>query len=1559
MKTNAEGRVIRLYVGLNNLTGAIPEEMFRLTDLEHLDLGANPGITGGLPSAIGALTKLKALYLYGTGLTGPLPGEVAKLADIPDSGGDFNKIVFRVEGTGLCVPPGLEGAIVPKISYISNDDGYILGVLCEERATLVDIYEALGGEDWKKKGNWLSNHPLHSWEGVKTNAEGRVIRLYVGLNNLTGAIPEEMFRLTDLEHLDLGANPGITGGLPSAIGALTKLKALYLYGTGLTGPLPSEVAKLADIPDSGGDFNKIVFRVEGTGLCVPPGLEGVIVPKISYISNDDGYILGVLCEERATLVDIYEALGGDDWKKKDNWLSNSPLHNWEGVKTNAEGRVIRLYLGHKNLTGAIPEEMFRLTSLEYLRLGSNPELTGALPSGIGALAKLKELDLYDTGLSGPLPGEVAKLVDIPDSGGNFNEIAFWIESTGLCVPPELEGDIVPKISYISNDDGYILGVLCEERATLVDIYEALGGDDWKKKDNWLSNSPLHNWEGVKTNAEGRVIRLYLGHKNLTGAIPEEMFRLTSLEYLRLGSNPELTGALPSGIGALAKLKELDLYDTGLSGPLPGEVAKLVDIPDSGGNFNEIAFWIESTGLCVPPELEGDIVPKISYTSNDAGYIRGVLCEERATLEAIYEALGGDDWKKKDNWLSNSPLHNWEGVKTNAEGRVIRLYLSGPLTGAIPAELARLTDLEYLWLSENPGLTGCVPGALRARLTSSPFPDDRFCAGGDGTPPARVGQPQPGTPTTPGTNPAPPGTNPAPPVTTQPPPATKPAPPQMSPEADRPALVAFYHATGGEEHWNVKWPVESDPGEAPISGWWGVTTGDDGLVTGLDLTGNKLNGRVPGAELGRLSGLRKVSLGGNDLTGSIPSALGDLAGLEWLGLSENKLTGSIPRNLARLAGLRHLFLSDNELTGIIPVELGGLSALHTFYISGNPMYRNAIGNVVGCIPEGLKDVQRGDLDQFRQELNIDYCTHDLAHSDRAALMALYNAAGGRNWKAKLNWGSDEPIGKWHGVTTDSNSRVTGLDLRGNNLSGSISPELGSLAKLEALALSDNSIRGGIPAELGNLAKLRSLAFQRNGLRGNIPAELGDLTGLRVLNLGGNDLNGPIPAGLGRLAKLESLRLDDNDLTGRVPQELGSLSSLRELDLAWNELTNPIPGTLGDLGDLRTLDLSGNDFTGVIPGGFGRLQKLEELHLVSNRLSGDIPVTLGNLRNLQFLTLSGNQLTGEIPEQLGRLANLEGLYLPVNDLTGEIPSSLGDLTKLVRLDLNHNNLSGDISWRLGGLTKLRILRIQANDPGFSKDACVPASLSWQLAHRGYANSDLGGVPFCAAPTPPPEKPVEADRAALVAFYYATGGPTHWKVKWPVDSDAPIRTWHGVVVDRNGRVIKLFLYDNGLTGNLPEKLDNLDKLQLLELGNNDLTIYTAQQLVTFLLNVQSASWNVTGNDFVGTAIIPKTSVNYLEVITDQLESISEVLKSNNPGGRGWRVAKGLSKASYLSDLALPLEVINIAMNTEVGAHEENIRFALDALGASGLAVTDVCFSCSEAANCLTDPTKQVWEC
>ena len=71
------------------------------------------------------------------------------------------------------------------------------------------------------------------------------------------------------------------------------------------------------------------------------------------------------------------------------------------------------------------------------------------------------------------------------------------------------------------------------------------------------------------------------------------------------------------------------------------------------------------------------------------------------------------------------------------------------------------------------------------------------------------------------------------------------------------------------------------------------------------------------------------------------------------------------------------------------------------------------------------------------------------TERAAPVALYNATSGDNWANNTNWLSDMPLRGWHGVTTDSDGRVRKLDLSGNQLSGEVPSELGSLSNLKSL------------------------------------------------------------------------------------------------------------------------------------------------------------------------------------------------------------------------------------------------------------------------------------------------------------------------------------------------------------------------------------------------------------------------------------------------------------------------------------------------------------------------------
>ena len=401
----------------------------------------------------------------------------------------------------------------------------------------------------------------------------------------------------------------------------------------------------------------------------------------------------------------------------------------------------------------------------------------------------------------------------------------------------------------------------------------------------------------------------------------------------------------------------------------------------------------------------------------------------------------------------------------------------------------------------------------------------------------------------------------------------------------------------------------------LAGWHGVRTNSLGRVTGLDLTDNGLVGRLP-ATFGELRRMTEVRIGGN-------------AGLE----------GRLPLSLAKLS-------------------------LRVLHYPGTGL----------CAPADTS---------FRKWLNA-IPSHDGTASecpplsDREALEALYDATGGPNWNNSRYWMTDAPLRRWHGVSVGAQGRVIGLELRENNLTGSIPPELGSLANLQTLILADNSLSGPIPPELGNLANLKELGLWRwvssqDSLTGPIPPELGNLVELEDLNLRGHGLSGSIPPELGNLANLRWLSLEGNDLSGPIPSELGHLANIHGIWLDGNRLSGPIPSHLGKPDNLLRLSLGDNDLSGPIPRQLGNLRNLESLHLQDNDLSGPIPSDLGDLTTLYWLHLDHNGLTGPIPPEFGGLTRLIGLGLSGNaGLSGPLPAALTDLKALEALQAGGTDL-----------------------------------------------------------------------------------------------------------------------------------------------------------------------------------------------------------------------------------------------------------------------------------------------
>ena len=270
-------------------------------------------------------------------------------------------------------------------------------------------------------------------------------------------------------------------------------------------------------------------------------------------------------------------------------------------------------------------------------------------------------------------------------------------------------------------------------------------------------------------------------------------------------------------------------------------------------------------------------------------------------------------------------------------------------------------------------------------------------------------------------------------------------------------------------------------------------------------------------MGSLTSLEWLDLHFNQLTGEIPAELGSLTNLEWLYLDNNQLTGEIPAELGSLTNLKEMHLNFNQLSGEIPAELGSLTNLEVLRLGGNSSLSGPLpssftgltslihlylGGTGLCAPT---DTAFQDwLGGITERLGIVNCAADPlvawgdAASDRAALVALYNATDGLNWsRNNTNWLSGRPLGEWYGVTTDANGRVTHLDLRSNNLSGRIPPELGNLSNLEEMILGDNPLSGRVPSELGSLSNLEWLDLSVTNLSGPLPDSFTGLASLSFI------------------------------------------------------------------------------------------------------------------------------------------------------------------------------------------------------------------------------------------------------------------------------------------------------------------------------------------------------------------------------------------------------------------------------------------------------------------------------
>ena len=462
-----------------------------------------------------------------------------------------------------------------------------------DRAALVTLYNATDGDSWDDNTNWLSDLPLDRWRGVGMD-EGRVSGLDLSDNGLIGEIPLEIGSLSKLAHLDLSDN-GLTGEIPTEIGNLTELRYLELSRNRLIGEIPTEIGKLAELRHLDLSYNELTGKI--------PTEIGKLA-ELRHLKLNGNELTGEIPPEIGNLTELhtldllFNGLTGEIpieigklAQLRDLNLSGNKLTGEIPTEITNLTELRSLSLDQIGLTGEIPAEIGSLSELRILSLDYN-DLTGEIPAEIGKLAELYALSLSNNKLTGEIPKEIISLPKLRYLDLSYNELTGQIpmelvnlNDPGMldidgnrftgCVPDGLydiqfDNILTPHGTTTSFDNfNHFKLPRCSQMSALAALYEATDGDDWTDNTNWLSDKPVGEWHGVMVDKpyDYNVIRLELGNNGLSGRIPPELGKLTSLRRLSLFGN-QLSGNIPAELGNLSNLESLSLGGNRISGCLP-------------------------------------------------------------------------------------------------------------------------------------------------------------------------------------------------------------------------------------------------------------------------------------------------------------------------------------------------------------------------------------------------------------------------------------------------------------------------------------------------------------------------------------------------------------------------------------------------------------------------------------------------------------------------------------------------------------------------------------------------------------------------------------------------------------------------------------------------------------------------------------------------------------------------------------------------------------------------------------------------------------------------------
>ncbi|RVW37411.1 Leucine-rich repeat receptor-like tyrosine-protein kinase PXC3 [Vitis vinifera] len=261
-----------------------------------------------------------------------------------------------------------------------------------------------------------------SWDGVECDTNnGHVIGLDLSSSCLYGSInsSSSLFRLVHLLRLDLSDNDFNYSKIPHGVGQLSRLTSLNLSSSRFSGQISSQILELS----------KLVFLdLSSNPLHLhKPNLRNLVVnlTQLKKLHLNEVNISSRVPDVFANLSSLTSLL-----------LENCGLH------------------------GEFPTGIFHLSSLQFLSVRNNPDLTGLFPE-FHHTSSLKLLALAGTSFSGRLPtsiGNLDSLVELNISSCNFtsglipSSLGRLIQLTSLDLSRNSFSGQIPSLSNLKELD---------------------------------------------------------------------------------------------------------------------------------------------------------------------------------------------------------------------------------------------------------------------------------------------------------------------------------------------------------------------------------------------------------------------------------------------------------------------------------------------------------------------------------------------------------------------------------------------------------------------------------------------------------------------------------------------------------------------------------------------------------------------------------------------------------------------------------------------------------------------------------------------------------------------------------------------------------------------------------------------------------------------------------------------------------------------------------------------------------------------------------------------------